>query len=167
MSNIHAHKIANKYALDDLFYGDAETTALATSGVAEALKMAGGIAAAEQKKKEEKAKAEKEKAAADAKAREQATAVEAAQKARQEAELAAMKAANEANVAGPLHQAALLAEQRARAAEAKAYGYAGGPASGGQAPSSGGFKMPTWGYITIGAVGLGLGTWLVVSLVRR
>lgn len=165
MSNIHAHKIANKYALDDLFYGDAETTSLATGAVAEALKMAGGIAAAEQKKKEDKARADKEKADADAKAREQATAAEAAQKARQEADLAALKAANEANTAGPLHQAALVAEQRARAAEMKAYGYSGGAPQGG-APSRG-FQMPTWGWIAIGATGLGLGTWLVVSLVRR
>lgn len=135
---------------DTAIYGDSETTAVATGSVAEALKNIGTIAAASQKSKEDKAKAEKDKADADAKAATQGAALEAAQKARHEADQAAFKATNEANPAGPLHQAALAAAQKAAVLEQKV-----GIGPGGQ----GGFQKMAKGSSSTGWVvgGLALG----------
>lgn len=95
--------------LDAYVVGDAETTRAATGAISELLKKAGDLGAGIQAKKEGE-KTAKDKAAAE----------DAARKARDAAEAAKLLAQNEANPSGPLHQAALRAEQEARAAEAKA-----------------------------------------------
>lgn len=169
----HRMRVADQRgdADDVAIYGDAQTTALATSAVAEALKMAGGLGAAHQQKQEDKAKADKEKADKERATAAAGDARTAATAAKNKAQLAAMQAQAEQNQSGPLHQAALRAAQEAasldetaRRLEAAAGIYVP-PLSMVQPGSSSPWytKVPSWVWWTGGA---GAGVGAIVLMVR-
>lgn len=148
--------------LDDIdVFGDSQTTALATGGLAEILSAAGKIGAAAQKAEEDKKKAEEDKKKSEDEAKKREADVKAAQAARETASKARQAALAESSPNGPLHFLADEAEKKAAQLEAKAGINRDTPRH------SDGGGMPTWGWVLIGLGGVGLVGTVVALAVRK
>lgn len=131
MSSIKRHKLAYKHAVEEML-GDADTTALVSSAIAELAKTGGGIAAQYQTQEAAKKKADADKKALEAAgvdARKAQEMADAAKKAAAMAAIDAQEAIDKANAVeqdpgGPMHKAAAdkkkLADLAAVAAKAAA-----------------------------------------------
>jgi len=149
-------RIAHKQGLDEMS-GDADTTRMATQGIAELLSKGGEIAAQQQ--------------AADA-AKKKKTLIDQARAARQAAKVAAAEAKSEKDPNGPLHKKAKKLDEDASKAEAAAGltgddsdstssdldGKGGGKKKHGAEEKGG---MPWWGWvgIAVGTLGVGYVGW--------
>jgi hypothetical protein len=179
MSRMDRYRMKNKYSSGlDALSGDAETTQLATSGVAELLKNVGAVAAASQAKKEAAQKTAADKAAADAQAKKADDADKAAAEARNkatsaanDARLAALKAQQEKEPYGPLHleaqkaaDVAAMRDSEARNLEAKAAALHPGASSQFSLSETKASKSSLAGMFSVRNVAIGLGV-LVAGVV--